>query len=167
MTLMAIPTTLVTIGIMGLVADHIKPVFLIAPAFLARSAVCFTFKIVDDASSPAAYTVSSLLLATSTVLVISLESLFMKNLPRDIRGAMTILLTFFLGLGSLCFNGIGGLVFDGFGPASPFVVVSGLDLVVFVMAVLLGCAGHLDYGKDNTKDLCNKEVLNPASRDIE
>mmetsp|Transcript_31326 Transcript_31326/g.41473 ORF Transcript_31326/g.41473 Transcript_31326/m.41473 type:complete len:84 (-) Transcript_31326:289-540(-) len=82
---------------------------------------------------------------SSTVLVISLESLFMKNLPREARGAMTILLTFFISIAALLFHGVGGPVFDLMGPASPFVLVSGLDFALAIFATILGGLGYLSY----------------------
>jgi len=79
------------------------------------------------------------------MLIISLESLFMKNLPREVRGAMTILLTFFLGLAALLFHGVGGPVFDNLGPASPFVLVSFFDAAACIFAIILGGLGLLNY----------------------
>ena len=70
-------------------------------------------------------------------MVVSIESLFMKNLPREVRGAMTILLTFFMGLGALLYNGIGGPVFDGLGPSSPFVLVAIFDICFAIFAVVI------------------------------
>ena len=67
----------------------------------------------------------------------------MKNLPGHARGAMTILLTFFMGLGALLFNGVGGPVFDTMGPSSPFVLVSIFDMILCAFAIALGCSGHL------------------------
>ena len=81
-----------------------------------RAVVCYCFKMVQKPTSQMAYACSSLLLVSSTMLIISLESLFMKNLPREVRGAMTILLTFFMGVGALLFHGVGGPVFDSLGP---------------------------------------------------
>lgn len=94
-----------------------------------------------------------MLLSFSTVMVVSIESLFMKNLPREVRGAMTILLTFFMGLGALFYNGIGGPVFDSLGPASPFVLVSVLDMVFCVFAMILGCGGYLTSAEEDQKAL--------------
>ena len=77
--------------------------------------------------------------------VVSLESLFMKNLPRDVRGAMSILMTFFLDIAALAYNIVGGPVFDSLGPASPFLLVSIFDMMLFLLAILLGCFGYLSY----------------------
>jgi len=67
----------------------------------------------------------------------------MKNLPREARGAFTILVTFFMGLAGLSFNVIGGPIFDAFGPAAPFTLISVFDMAFFAFAILLGITGHL------------------------
>ena len=69
----------------------------------------------------------------------------MKNLPREVRGAMTILLTFFMDIAALGFNVVGGPVFDSLGPASPFVLVSVFDVALCIFAIILGITGHLTY----------------------
>ena len=69
----------------------------------------------------------------------------MKNLPRDVRGAMTITLTFFMGISALAFNLVGGPVHDSMGPAAPFVLVSIFDALFCVFAIILGLTGHLTY----------------------
>ena len=112
----------------------------------------------DDPTTPLAYTLSSLLLAASTAMVIGLESLFMKNLPRDVRGAMTVLLTFFLGLGALLFNVIGGPIFDNFGPSSPFLLVSVLDMALCGLCLYLGCYGYLTYGNKEPSSIVIEKV---------
>ena len=67
----------------------------------------------------------------------------MKNLPKDVRGAMTVLLAFFMGLGSLLYNGVGGPIFDSLGPTSPFKLVAIADFALCLFALVLGCSGRL------------------------
>ncbi len=143
-TLVSIVPTFATLGLMGCLTDCIHPVYLITPAFLMRSLVCYTYKFVENPESKLAFALASLLLCSSTALVIGLESLFMKNLPRDVRGAMTVLLAFFLGLGALLYNGVVGPIFDGLGPTSPFKLVSIMDLALCIFALILGCTGRLN-----------------------
>ena len=69
----------------------------------------------------------------------------MKNLPRDVRGAMTILLTFFLDIAALGYNFVGGPIYDSIGPASPFVLVACFDIALFIFAIILGVAGKLNH----------------------
>ena len=79
--------------------------------------------------------------------MIALESLFMKNLPREVRGAMTITLTFFMGVSALVFNLVGGPVHDSMGPAAPFLLVSIFDALFCIFAIILGLTGHLSAPK--------------------
>ena len=67
----------------------------------------------------------------------------MKNLPKEVRGAMTILLTFFMEAGALLYNGVGGPIFDSLGPSSPFVLVSVFDVAVCAFSIVLAVSGHL------------------------
>jgi len=113
MTLYSMPSTIATLLLSGYYVDSVKPIYLIAPAFLCRSLTTFSFYFVDDPESVLAYFLVSMLLVTSTVMVVSLESAFMKSLPGDARGAMLVLLTFFMGIGALLYNGVGGPIFDG------------------------------------------------------
>ena len=48
MTLVSIPTTILSILATGYLSDHVKPIFLIAPAFLCRAMITYMFSIVDD-----------------------------------------------------------------------------------------------------------------------
>ena len=145
MTLVSIPSTLVTIMAAGLLADCVKPVLLIAPAFFGRSITTYLFKLIEDPNENEAFILVSLMIIFSIGQVVSLESLFMKNLPRDVRGAMSILMTFFLDIAALAYNIVGGPVFDSLGPASPFLLVSIFDMTLFLLAILLGCFGYLSY----------------------
>lgn len=152
MTLYSMPSTIVTLLLSGYYVDIVKPIYLIAPAFLCRSLSTYSFKFVQDPEGALAYILVSLLLVTTTVMVVSLESAFMKSLPADARGAMLVLLTFFMGIGALLFNGVGGPIFDGLGPSSPFILVSILDMIFFVLAIILSCLGYLStFNADHTK----------------
>ena len=79
----------------------------------------------------------------------------MKNLPREARGALTVLVTFFMGLAALFFNFIGGPIFDEFGPSSPFLLISVFDLFLFVFGLLLHNMGYLTTSaEDDEKKRC-------------
>ena len=146
MNLVAVPFIAVMISLMGFFSDRIKPVYQIAPAFALRSIVCFSFKFITSPSAPVTYVCSVLLLASSTMLIISIESLFMKKLSIEVRGSMTVLMQFFIGIGALFFHVIGGPAFDSIGPASPFIMVSCFDGVLFCFTIMLAALGMLTYG---------------------
>ena len=86
-----------------------------------------------------------------------MESLFMKNLPREVRGAMTILLTFFMGIAALAYNSTAGPVFDSLGPASPFIIISIFDVVLCLFAVGLAISGHLNYSDSSSPSGLNSD----------
>jgi MFS family permease len=59
----------------------------------------------------------------------TLDAVFTKNLPRDIRGILNGIYASFGTIGTLIFSKVGGYLYDHNGPASPFVLVGILDLV--------------------------------------
>ena len=48
MTLYSIPSTLFTIFLTGYLADLVKPIYMIIPAFIGRSITCYCFKLIED-----------------------------------------------------------------------------------------------------------------------
>ena len=90
----------------------------------------------------------------------------MKNLPKEVRGAMTILLTFFMGCAALLFHGVGGPIFDALGPASPFVLVSVFDVALCAFAIVLGALGMLTYPQlENAAALQAQSIEGRANND--
>ena len=65
MTLVSIPSTVITIMASGFLADCVKPVFLIAPAFFGRAITTYLFKHVDDPTENGAYILVSLMIVFS------------------------------------------------------------------------------------------------------
>ena len=162
MTLVIAPTSIFMILITGYMADYVKPIFLIAPGFLGRSITTYCFRHVSEPKGIASFTLTGLLVAFSILEVVSLETLLMKNLPREARGALTILVTFFMGLAGLLFNFIGGPIFDELGPASPFLLISVFDMFIFVFGIFLHNTGYLTTeaeDNENQKDKQSNIVL--------
>lgn len=159
MTAAAIPTTVCLVLASGFLADRVRPVYLIAPAFLARGLTTGGFAHVSEVASWASYMLVTLLISSSIFQVIALESLFMKSLPREVRGAMTILMTFFLDIGSLAYNGAAGPIFDNFGATAPFSLVAVFDLVVCVLTVVLGMMGSIDVPQNQAKQAPSENEL--------
>ena len=152
MTLVAMPSSVLLTVLIGYLADRVKPVYLIAPGFFGRACVSFLFKTVVDPKGIYSFTLVTFLIATSIMQVVALESLLMKNLPSDARGAFTILVTFFMGVASLLYNIVGGPVFDALGPSSPFVLISAFDITLFAFAMFLGIGGYLTIDSDVAKE---------------
>ena len=75
MTLVSVPSTILTILASGFLADFIQPTLLIAPAFLGRAIITFMFHNVDDPHAMGAFALVSMMVVFSIIQVIALESL--------------------------------------------------------------------------------------------
>ena len=60
-----------------------------------------------------------------------------QSAPEDIRGSVLGLFNLCGSIGILCITAIGGYVFDAWMPGAPFVVVGGINLFVFLVAVVV------------------------------
>ena len=67
----------------------------------------------------------------------------MRDMPGDVRGTMNGLLHFFGQVGILLFTKIGGHLFDTVGPSAPFGMLGCCDVIIGLIALLLGCCGKL------------------------
>ena len=75
----------------------------------------------------------------------SIESLYAKNIPKDIRGTMNGVQSFFGALGGLWFTKVGGYMYDIHGPKSPFLVVAIVNLSFVVFVIWAGISGHFKH----------------------
>ena len=86
---------------------------------------------------------SMLIIVASAVQFISVEVLYLRSLPNDIRGVMIGLSNFFGLLGQTIFSVIAGYMFDEVGPASPFSAVAICDFGIALVALVVGFIGVL------------------------
>lgn len=75
--------------------------------------------------------------------MVTLIAMFQRNIPRDARGAMNGLFHAFGLLGLTLYSFCAGKLFQNMGPASPFTLLSYIDLFVFILAVLFALFGYL------------------------
>lgn len=61
-----------------------------------------------------------------------------------------MLLMFFLSVWAIAYNALAGTLFDQFGPTMPFKLISALDLLMCVSAIILGFGGYLNYPNEET-----------------
>ncbi len=74
-----------------------------------------------------------------------IESLYAKNLPKDIRGVMNGLQSFAGALGGLWFTKLGGYAYDIYGPRSPFLLVAVVNLLFVVFVLWNGLSGKFNH----------------------
>ena len=84
-----------------------------------------------------------LIIVASAVQFISVEVLYLRSLPNDIRGVMIGLSNFFGLLGQTIFSVVAGYMFDEVGPASPFNTVALCDFGIAIIALAVGFFGLL------------------------
>jgi MFS family permease len=71
------------------------------------------------------------------------DSLFTKNLPKDIRGILNGLYYFFGGVGMLLFSKLCLHFYDKFGHESPFFLCATFDLSFVALVIVLSLCGKL------------------------
>ena len=84
------------------------------------------------------------LLIIFTVLeAISIEVLFFRGMPSQIRGTMMGMFAFFGQLGTLVYTLVGGQMFDRIGRNSPFIFLAIMDSFLVLLALIMACTGKL------------------------
>ena len=84
-----------------------------------------------------------LIIIASAIQYISVEVLFLRSLPNEIRGTMIGISNFFGLLGQTIFSVVAGIIFDKIGPASPFTLVAFCDFTIAIVAIIVACYGNL------------------------
>ena len=135
--------TLFALPIIGKIADT-APIGLFLPgAFLLRGAIASQFKNISEPESTLSIILSMLIIIASAIQYISVEVLFLRSLPNEIRGTMIGLGNFFGLLGQTIFSVIAGIIFDKVGPASPFTLVAVCDVGIAIIAIIISFYGLL------------------------
>jgi len=133
----------VLLPFLGHLADKTPSKVLIPIAFFIRCVAAFMFITLERPDTFGAYVSCSLLILATVLVVVSIEVLFMRGMPGDVRGAMNGVLHFFGQIGILFFTQIAGGLFDNVGPWAPFACVGVCDSILFTAAVLLSFYGKL------------------------
>uniref|UniRef100_A0A7S3I8E4 Major facilitator superfamily (MFS) profile domain-containing protein n=1 Tax=Favella ehrenbergii TaxID=182087 RepID=A0A7S3I8E4_9SPIT len=110
-------------------------------AFLVRGICGFSFMLMDNPESFMAMAICVVLIVFTVLEAISIEVLFFKGMPSQIRGTMMGCFAFFGQLGTLLFTLIGGQMFDRIGRNSPFVFLAAMDTFLVVLALTMACLG--------------------------
>jgi predicted MFS family arabinose efflux permease len=121
----------------GYITDTFPAYITVPTAFLFRAGAILCFLTLDNPSSWIAYTVNSILLVGSLFENITIDGLFNKNLPKDIRGTLNSAYSFFGNVGLLIFTKIGGYIFDNWGASSPFILVATCDILFALLVISL------------------------------
>ena len=138
-------SAMIVVPIFGKYADKIPPSIIIPLVFFIRSATAFQVQKIDDPNGNWFAIVSVSIVLASTIQVITVTTLFIRNLPNDIRGTMVGIWQFFANLGCTIFSLVGGILFDEISPSAPFDLVAVCDAAICILAIILACFGSLRY----------------------
>lgn len=142
-TMISMILTGVLLPLIGHLADKTPSKIIIPIAFFIRCAAAFVFIQLVRPDTFFAYASCSFLILATVLENVSIEVLFMRGMPGDVRGAMNGVLHFFGQIGILFFTQVGGRLFDDVGPWAPFALVGVCDGVLFLIAVTLSLLGKL------------------------
>ena len=135
--------TLLLLPILGSLGDRISSTVIIPVAFGLRAMSGFCFISIENPGSLFSIFISCLLCVSSVLAVVSIEVLFMRGMPREIRGTMMGLYAVFGHLGGLSFSFLGGQLFDRISPAAPFVFIAMCDTSLMVLFLGIVACGKL------------------------
>jgi len=133
----------VLLPLIGHLADKTPSRIIIPIAFFIRCCAAFAFVSLKLPDTALAYISCSFLILATVLENVSIEVLFMRGMPGDVRGAMNGVLHFFGQIGILFFTQIGGRLFDNVGPWAPFALVGACDGFLFTLAIVLSLLGKL------------------------
>ena len=75
---------------------------------------------------------------------VTIDGLFCKNLPKDIRGTLNGAYNFFGNIGVLIFSSVAGYLYDHIGPNVPFAVVGVCDIIFAFGVICLRLSGKFN-----------------------
>lgn len=141
-------SVIISVGIMmplGRAADKYPFKFMIPQVFLLLSLATFIFWFIETPDSWPVYVATTFVVICGLSANTFLESLFTKNIPKDIRGTMNGLQSCAGTIGGIIFSKIAGEMYDVSGPKAPFIVASSISLVYAVFVLFLGISGKFNH----------------------
>jgi len=110
-------------------------------AFTLRGICGYTFLWLKDPESYVSEVMCVLLVVFTVVEAVSIEVLFFRGMPSQIRGTMMGMFAFFGQVGTLVFVLCGGQMFDKIDRSAPFVFLALGDTLLLLLVITLICLG--------------------------
>jgi predicted MFS family arabinose efflux permease len=121
--------------IAGNITDNYPSYITLPLSFLLRASAALVFIQIKDPRSYFTYVTLSLFILGTLFENTTLDGLFNKNLPKDIRGTLNGAYNFFGNIGILFYSKYGGMLYDRVSPSAPFVLLAICD-VAFALLII-------------------------------
>lgn len=131
----------------GRIADNFPAKVLIPIVYFLAAASLIAFQFIPsprETMLPLYLVVTGIMIA-SVLTMTSIETVFSRNLPKEVRGTMNSIQTLFGTIGALLFTVVGGYMFDLYGARSPFMVVAVINLTFALFVTLSGVTGRFKH----------------------
>jgi MFS family permease len=138
MMIFSVAVSALVFPIIGKCCDMVDPKKTVPFAFFFRAMTTYLFSTLDSPDSIRSYGVCVLMILSSIIENISVDSIFNKNLPKETRGVLMGLYSCAGQFGILCFSLIAGSLFDNVGAHSPFVFLGILDFMFALITIAFG-----------------------------
>ena len=139
--------TLVIVVPAGKISDRLPARYLIPLGYAITSCSLILFQFIPSPlkSLIPLYVIFTLLMVGSVFSMTCVETVFSRHLPKDIRGTMNGVQSFFGTISGLIFTKIGGYLYDIYGPKSPFLLIAIVNLVFASFVMLTGLTGKFKH----------------------
>lgn len=128
--------------VFGIIIDRINRVVGLFVAMLLAVIGYFALGSVDDPFNAPVMMGATFVLGVGEIsAIVAGNALLGQEAPRDIRGASVGVFSLVGTAGILTATVCGGIVFDAFGPGAPFIMMSAVNAVIVVWALLLIISG--------------------------
>jgi hypothetical protein len=121
----------------GIFTDSYPAYITIPISFMVRALSIIWFLFLDKPNTYVSYFVVAVMFMGSLFENTTVDGLFNKHLPKDIRATLNSGYNFFGNVGLLIFTKLGGYLYDNVGPSTPFMVVAACDISFALFIILL------------------------------
>jgi hypothetical protein len=137
--------TLTIIFIFAVIVDKLKSKVLLPIAYTVTSIALISFQFLGDPTEDSfpLFVVYTVLLTGQMFSVSCLETIFSRVLPKEIRGTMNGVQTFFATIGGLFFTKLGGHLYHELGPKGPFLIIAIANSTFLVLVIVLALLGKI------------------------
>lgn len=145
--IISVIATVIIIMPAGRIADKLSARVLIPIAFtlVATALIAFQYMPPPKEGLLPLYVVVTFIMLGSVLAMTSIETAYARNLPKDVRGIMNSVQTFFGTCGALMFTKFGGYMFDMYGPKSPFLIVAAVNICFAAFVAMAGLTGKFKH----------------------